>query len=76
MQSRRYSVTVQGRLSGRFDSAFPGVSVEPRRGQTHLVTEPFDQAQLHGLLNRVRDFGFDLIAVEEIPADHSVVNHC
>jgi len=71
MQSRRYSVTVQGRLSGRFDSAFPGVSVEPRRGETHLVTEFFDQAQLHGLLNRVRDFGFDLIAVKEIPADGS-----
>jgi hypothetical protein len=67
MQSRRYNVTVQGRLSGRFDSAFPGVSVEPTPGQTHLVTEPFDQAQLHGLLNRVRDFGFDLISVEAIP---------
>jgi hypothetical protein len=39
------------------------------------VTEPFDQAQLHGLLNRVRDFGFDLIAVEEVPVDHSVVGH-
>ena len=40
MQSRRYSVTVQGRLSGRFDAAFPGVSVEPGHGQTHLVTDP------------------------------------
>ena len=28
------------------------------------MTEPFDQGQLHGLLNRVRDFGFDLLAVE------------
>jgi len=70
MQSRRYSVTVQGRLGPRFHTAFPGVSVEPRRGHTHLVTEPFDQAQLHGLLNRVRDFGFDLISVEAISADH------
>ena len=71
MQSRRYSVTVQGRLGARFNSAFPGVSVEPRRGQTCLVTEPFDQGQLHGLLNRVRDFGFDLISVEAIPPDRS-----
>jgi hypothetical protein len=39
-------------------------------GETHLVTEPFDQAQLHGLLNRLRDFGLDLIAVQAIPADH------
>ena len=63
MQSRRYNVTVQGRLGARFNSAFPGVSVEPRRGQICLVTEPFDQGQLHGLLSRVRDFGFDLISV-------------
>ena len=69
MQSRRYSVTVQGRLGPRFTSAFPGVLVDPRHGHTHLVTEPFDQAQLHGLLNRIRDFGFDLISVEAIP-DH------
>ena len=69
MPSRRYRVTVQGRLSTRFDTAFPGASVEPRHGQTRLVTEPFDQGQLHGLLNRIRDFGFDLISVEPVPAD-------
>ena len=69
MQSRRYSVTVQGRLSRRFDAAFPGVSVLPGHGQTHLVTDVFDQAQLHGLLNRVRDFGFDLVSVQAAPAD-------
>ena len=71
MQSRQYNVTVQGRLSERFDSAFPGISVLPTRGQTHLLAEPFDQAQHHGLLNRVRDFGLDLISVEAIPADRS-----
>jgi hypothetical protein len=68
MQSRRYAVTVQGRLGERFRATFPGVSIEPEPGHTRLVTEPFDQGQLHGLLNRVRDFGFDLLAVEEIPA--------
>jgi len=73
MQSRRYSVTVQGRLGGRFDAAFPGVSVVPGHGQTHLVTDDFDQAQLHGLLNRVRDFGFELISVAVAPADPSEV---
>jgi len=76
MQSRQYSVTIQRRLSGRFDSAFPGVSVEPRSGQTHLVTEPFDQAHLHGLLNRVRDFGFDLISVEAISDKRGSAGAC
>jgi len=67
MQSRRYTVTVSGRLSARFASAFPGVVLEPRQGHTRLVTEPFDQGQLHGLLIRVRDFGFDLLSVEALP---------
>jgi hypothetical protein len=75
MQSRRYSVTVQGRLGERFDSAFPGVSVVPGPGQTQLVTDLFDQAQLHGLLNRVRDFGFVLVSVEaHHPLDGAEVN--
>ena len=67
MQSRRYTVMVQGRLGDRFSTTFPGVSIEPRPGHTLLVTEPFDQGQLHGLLSRVRDFGFDLLAVQAMP---------
>ena len=67
MQSRRYTVTVQGRLGERFSATFPGVSIEPGHGHTRLITEPFDQGQLHGLLNRVQDFGFDLLAVEAMP---------
>jgi len=43
--------------------------VVPGHGQTHLVTDVFDQAQLHGLLNRVRDFGFDLVSVAAAPDD-------
>jgi hypothetical protein len=68
MQSRRYTVTVQGRLGDRFRATFPGVTIEPKPGRTRLITEPFDQGQLHGLLNRLRDFGFDLLAVEAMPA--------
>ena len=67
MQSRRYTITVQGRLTRRFQATFPGVSIEPTHGRTLLHTEPFDQAQLHGLLDRVRDFGFDLLSVEAAP---------
>jgi hypothetical protein len=67
MPSRRYTVTVQGRLGERFRAMFPGVSIEPEPGHTRLVTEPFDQGQLHGLLSRVRDFGLDLLAVEAMP---------
>lgn len=64
MPSRQYTVTVQGRLGERFRTTFLGVSIEPGRGRTRLHTEAFDQGQLHGLLDRVRDFGFDLISVQ------------
>ena len=67
MPSMRYTVIVQGRLGDRFRATFAGVSIEPGQGHTRLLTEPFDQGQLHGLLNRVRDFGFDLLAVEAVP---------
>ena len=64
MQTRRYTVTVQGRLGTRFAHTFPGATITPGPGDTRLLTEPFDQAQLHGLLNRIRDFGIDILAVE------------
>jgi hypothetical protein len=76
MQSRRYTVTVQGRLGERFRATFSGVSIEPGHGHTRLRTEPFDQGQLHGLLNRVRDFGFDLLSVEATPPAVDVPDRC
>jgi hypothetical protein len=42
--------------------------LEPGQDQTVLVGEVRDQAHLYGLLDRLRDFGIDLVAVE--PADY------
>ncbi|MEV6491126.1 hypothetical protein AB0M20_21315 [Actinoplanes sp. NPDC051633] len=67
MQSRRYTVTIEGRLGTRFTDAFPGATIDSGNGQTRLVTGPFDQGQLHGLLTRVRDFGLELVSVEPMP---------
>jgi hypothetical protein len=64
---RRYRIVLRGRLGKRFESAFDGMVLEPGRGQTVLVGEVRDQAHLYGLLDRLRDFGIDLVAVE--PAD-------
>ena len=68
---RRYTVTVQGRLGERFAEAFPGATIQAGQGETHLLTEPFDQAQLHGLLTRVRDFGMDILAVDTVQCTKS-----
>ena len=63
---RQYEIVVRGRLSRRYECAFDGVTLVPRNGQTTLRAELADQAQLYGLLNRLRDFGIELVSVNAI----------
>lgn len=64
MGPSRYRIVLRGRLSERFETAFEGMALEPGPNQTVLVGEVRDQAQLYGLLDRLRDFGIELVAVE------------
>ena len=64
MGPSRYRIVLRGRLSERFETAFEGMALEAGPNQTVLVGEVRDQAQLYGLLDRLRDFGIDLVAVE------------
>ena len=63
---QRYEIVVRGRLSRRYECAFDGVTLVPRNGQTTLRAELADQSQLYGLLNRLRDFGIELVSVNAI----------
>jgi hypothetical protein len=65
------SITIRGRLSERLVAAFDGMSAVPGRSCTELVGPVADQAQLHGLLTRVRDLGLELesVSVGEPGAD-------
>jgi hypothetical protein len=65
MQPTRYTIVVRGRLSERFASAFPGVTINSGEGLTRLLTEPFDQGQLQGFLDRLWSFGLELASVQE-----------
>ena len=58
--TRRIRITIRGRLSNRLATAFDGMMLVPCTGATELVGEVADQAQLHGLLSRIRDLGLDL----------------
>ena len=58
--TQRVRITVRGRLSPRLASAFDGMALVHRRGHTDLVGELADQAQLYGLLSRIRDLGLEL----------------
>ena len=67
MTTRTYAITVQGRLSERFATAFERARIEPAAdGQTRLLTEPFDQPQLHGILDRLSDFGIEIVEIEVV----------
>jgi hypothetical protein len=63
VEPTRYTIIVRGRLSERFATAFPGVTIDPGEGLTRLRTEPFDQGQLQGCLNRLWSFGLELFSV-------------
>ena len=69
MTGARYRIILRGRLGERFVSAFDGMVLQPGQGNTVLVGEVHDQAHLYGLLDRLRDFGIDLVAVEPEPPD-------
>jgi hypothetical protein len=60
----RYRIVLRGRLGEHFESAFDGMTLEPGPNQTVLIGEIRDQAHLYGLLDRLRDFGIELLAVE------------
>jgi hypothetical protein len=60
---QRYEIVVRGRLSSRYEGAFDGASLVPHHGQTTLRADLIDQAQLYGLLNRLRDLGIELVSV-------------
>lgn len=56
-------ITVRGRLSPRLATAFDGLTLSQCAGVTAIEGEVSDQAQLHGLLSRVRDLGLELETV-------------
>ena len=71
--THRVRITVRGRLSPRLAGAFEGMAPRYRRGHTDLTGEIADQAQLHGLLRRIRDLGLELenVSVRPLPDDPS-----
>jgi hypothetical protein len=65
----RYEIVVRGRLSRRYEYAFDHVTVEPQVGQTTLRADLVDQSQLYGLLDRLRDFGIELLSINAVTED-------
>jgi hypothetical protein len=62
----RYEIVVKDRLSDRFGQTFPDVDITTEPGRTILIGEFRDQSQLHGVLDRLQDFGIELVSVNAI----------
>ena len=63
MEPTIYQIVVRGELSHRYRPAFDGMTLAAGDGQTAITGPVVDQAQLHGLLDRVGDLGLELISV-------------
>lgn len=64
--SKRYRLVVKGRMSERMAFAFEGLEVEPGAGETALTGTFVDQAQLYGVIDRLRDLGIELVSVNAV----------
>jgi hypothetical protein len=60
-----YEISIAGRLDKTATAAFAGLDIAVSRGVTVLRGE-FDQAGLHGLLERIRALGLDLVEVRRV----------
>ena len=59
-----YEIQVKGYLDARWNELFDGMSIDWKDNVTTISGEVADQAALHGLLARVRDYGLVLISIK------------
>jgi hypothetical protein len=66
LREHRYRVLVAGELNEAARGVFDGWKIEPVGADTALIGD-MDQAALHGVLNRVRHLGLDLVEASRMP---------
>jgi hypothetical protein len=62
--SQYITIRIRGHLPDRYFESFEGVQiVKLEQGETLIAGEVEDQAQLFGLINRIRDLGIPLLEI-------------
>ena len=59
-----YEIQVKGYLDARWRELFDGMAIEWKDNVTTISGMVADQAALHGLLARVRDYGLVLLSIK------------
>ena len=68
MPGRGYRLTLEGELSDQAAVAFEGMELRRENGTTVLVGFVRDQAELHGLFQRIMDLGLALLSAAAVDA--------
>ena len=66
----RYLLTVRDEVSERLAATVAPLATERVEGETRLTVDVADQAELLGLMDRLTDFGIELIAITPAPPEH------
>ena len=61
-----YEIQVKGYLDERWTELFEGMTIALQDNVTTISGMVADQAALHGLLARVRDYGLVLISIKSV----------
>jgi hypothetical protein len=59
-----YEIQVKGSLDARWNELFDGMTIAWKNNVTTISGMVADQAALHGLLARVRDYGLVLVSIK------------
>lgn len=69
-----YQIRIKGHLGPQWTDWFEGLTVTPEDNGDTLVSDPVDQAALHGLLKKVRDLGLLLISIVRVEPGQAVAS--
>jgi hypothetical protein len=64
-------LVLEGELGPRFSALFEGMEVKSEGGETVVVGTIEDQAQLHGLLNRIASLGIKIVSLAPASAEET-----
>ena len=67
-----YQIRIKGHLGSQWTDWFEGLTITLEGNGDTLLTGPVvDQAALHGLLKKVRDFGMPLVSVIQVQSNET-----
>lgn len=71
-----YAIRIQGHIGDSWSSWFEGLTIRhEENGETVLSGPLADEAELYGVLMKIRDLGLPLVELKRIPGDEKSPRH-